>query len=92
MALTKEQKTKQVKDIKEKIVMGRIQKKLKELALLDQEFIRDSSLTIEELLKQNIAKLGENIQIRRFERFRLGEGQQKREQNFADDIAKMLNK
>lgn len=88
----KDDLVKKPKDIKEKIVMGRIQKKLKELALLDQEFIRDSSLTIEELLKQNIAKLGENIQIRRFERFRLGEGQQKREQNFADDIAKMLNK
>jgi elongation factor Ts len=88
----KDDLAKKPKDIKEKIVMGRIQKKLKELALLDQEFIRDSSLTIEELLKQNIAKLGENIQIRRFERFRLGEGQQKREQNFADDIAKMLNK
>lgn len=88
----KDDLAKKPKDIKEKIVMGRIQKKLKELSLLDQEFIRDSSMTIEELLKQNIAKLGENIQIRRFERFRLGEGQQKREQSFADDIAKMLNK
>lgn len=88
----KDDLAKKPKDIKEKIVMGRIQKKLKELSLLDQEFIRDSSITIEELVKQNIATLGENIQIRRFERFRLGEGQQKREQNFAEDIAKMLNK
>jgi elongation factor Ts len=89
---SKDDLLKKPKDIKEKIVLGRIQKKLKELSLMDQEFIRDSSLTIEELLKQNIAKLGENIQIRRFERFKLGEGQQKREQNFSEDIAKMLNK
>jgi elongation factor Ts len=90
--LAKDDLGKKPKDIKEKIVLGRIQKRLKELSLLDQEFIRDSSITIEELLKQNIAKLGENIQIRRFERFRLGEGQTKREQNFGEEVAKILNK
>lgn len=90
--MLKDDLAKKPQDIKEKIVVGRIQKKLKELSLMDQEFIRDSSITIEELLKQNVAKLGENIQVRRFERFKLGEGQQKREQNFSEDIAKMLNK
>ena len=54
------------KEIKEKIIEGRIQKRLKELTLLDQFFIRDSAITIDELIKQNIAKLGENIQIIRF--------------------------
>jgi elongation factor Ts len=54
-------------EIKEKIVEGRIQKKLKEMVLLEQAFIRDSSMTIEELVKKNISTLGENIQIRRFE-------------------------
>lgn len=88
----KDDLAKKPKDIKEKIVLGRIQKRLKELSLLDQEFIRESSITIEELLKQNIAKLGENIQIRRFERFKLGEGQQKREYNLSDDVAQILNK
>jgi elongation factor Ts len=88
----KEDLAKKPKEIKEKIVLGRIQKRLKELSLLDQEFIRESSITIEELLKQNIAKLGENIQIRRFERFKLGEGQQKREYNLSDDVAQILNK
>lgn len=83
---------KKPKDIKEKIVLGRIQKRMKELSLMDQEFIRDSSMTIEELLKQNIAKLGENIQIRRFERFKLGEGQEKREYNLSNDVAQILNK
>ena len=77
--------------IKEKIVEGRIQKRLKEMVLLDQAFIRDTNITIDELIKQNIAKLGENIRIRRFERFNLGEGLEKREDNFQDEVAKMVN-
>jgi elongation factor Ts len=80
------------KDIKEKIVEGRIQKRLKEMSLLDQPFIRDTNITVEELVKQNISILGENIQIRRFERFVLGEGLAKREDNFSDEVAKMINK
>lgn len=79
-------------DIKEKIVEGRIQKRLKEMSLLDQAFIRDTNITVEELIKQNVAILGENIQIRRFERFVLGEGLEKREDNFSDEVAKMINK
>jgi elongation factor Ts len=79
-------------DIRDKIVEGRIQKRMKELTLMNQEFIRDSSITIEDLLKQNIAKLGENIQIRRFERFILGEGLKKREENFSEEVAKMIHK
>lgn len=64
-------------NIKEKIVQGRIDKRLKEMALMDQPFIRDQSITVEELVKQSIAKLGENIQVRRFVRFVLGEGIEK---------------
>ena len=73
-------------DIKEKIVEGRIQKKLKEMVLVDQAFIRDSSMTIGELVKQNISTLGENIQIRRFERFVLGEGLEKKNEDFAEEV------
>ena len=76
-------------EIKEKIVEGRIQKKLKEKALLDQVFIRDTSMTIEELVKKNIAEMGENIQIRRFEKFNLGEGLEKKDENFSDEVEKM---
>jgi elongation factor Ts len=74
-------------NIKEKIVQGRIQKRLKELALLDQAYVRDQNITIEELIKQSIAELGENIQIRRFTRFVLGEGIEKQETNFAEEVA-----
>jgi elongation factor Ts len=52
----------------------------KQLALMSQEFIKDSSLTIEDLIKDRIAKLGENIVVRRFARFELGEGAQEEEE------------
>ncbi|MDJ0725669.1 MAG: translation elongation factor Ts [Prochloraceae cyanobacterium] len=74
-------------NIKEKIVQGRIDKRVKELCLLDQPFIKDQSITIDELVKKNVAKLGENIQVRRFSRFVLGEGIEKEEKNFADEVA-----
>ena len=89
---SKEDLVKKPIEIKEKIVEGRIQKRLKELTLLDQLFIRDSSITIDELIKQNIAKLGENIQVRRFERFVLGEGLQRRQENFSEEVEKMIRK
>lgn len=60
--------------VKEKIVQGRINKRLKELSLLDQPYIRDQNITVEQLVKQAISQLGENIQVRRFVRFVLGEG------------------
>ena len=74
-------------NIKEKIVSGRIGKRLNEIALLPQPYIRDQSITVEELVKQSIAQLGENIQVRRFVRFVLGEGIEKEESNFADEVA-----
>ncbi|EAZ92036.1 translation elongation factor Ts [Crocosphaera chwakensis] len=74
-------------NIKEKIVQGRIDKRQKELSLLDQPFIKDPNMTVEELLKQTIAQLGENIQVRRFTRFVLGEGIEKQEISFADEVA-----
>jgi elongation factor Ts len=89
---SKEDLAKKPPEIKEKIVEGRIQKRLKELTLIDQFFIRDSSITIDELIKQNISKLGENIQVRRFERFVLGEGLQKRQENFSEEVEKMIKK
>ena len=89
---SKEDLAKKPTEIKEKIVEGRIQKRLKEITLLDQFFIRDSSITIDELIKQNISKLGENIQVRRFERFILGEGLQKRQENFSEEVEKMIKK
>jgi elongation factor Ts len=68
-------------NIKEKIVQGRIEKRLKELTLMDQPYIRDQNITVEELVKQAIAQLGENIRVRRFTRYVLGEGIDKQGEN-----------
>jgi elongation factor Ts len=77
-------------NIKEKIVQGRIEKRLKELSLMDQPFIRDQNISVEELVKQTIAQIGENVQVRRFVRFVLGEGIEKAEANFADEVAAQM--
>jgi elongation factor Ts len=77
-------------NIKEKIVQGRIEKRLKELSLMDQPYIRDQSISVEELVKQNVALLGENIQVRRFSRYVLGEGIEKEESNFAEEVAAQM--
>lgn len=59
-------------NIKEKIIQGRIDKRLKEMCLLNQPYLRDQNFTVEDVIKQVAAKLGENIQVRRFVRFNLG--------------------
>jgi len=59
--------------IREKIVLGRIEKRLKELCLLDQPYIKDQSITVDELVKLTATKLSENVKVRRFVRFVVGE-------------------
>jgi len=76
-------------EMKEKIVAGRIGKRLKEMALMDQAFIKDSALTVEEMVKQVAGKVGENIQVRRFVRFNLGEGIEVEKMDFAAEVAAM---
>ena len=74
----------------EKMVEGRIAKYYKENCLLEQVFVKNPDLTIQELLNEKIAKIGENLSIRRFARFEVGEGIDKKEENFADEVAKVL--
>ncbi|MEM6868131.1 MAG: translation elongation factor Ts [Cyanobacteria bacterium P01_C01_bin.121] len=88
----REDLAKKPENIRAKIVDGRIQKRLKELSLLDQPFIKDQNITIDELIKQSVATLGENIQVRRFSRFTLGEGIEKKEENFAEEVAAQTGK
>ena len=75
--------------MKEKIVEGRINKRLKELALMEQPFIKDSSLTVAELVKQTAGKIGENVKVRRFTRYTLGEGIEVEDNDFAAEVASM---
>lgn len=76
--------------IVEKMVEGRIAKYYKEICLLEQAFVKDADVTIQELLNSKIAKIGENLSIRRFSRFEVGEGLEKKEENFAEEVAKTL--
>ena len=73
--------------IKEKIVEGRIAKRLNELVLLEQPYIKDSSLSVEQLVKETAGKIGENIRIRRFTRYTLGEGIEVETVGFAEEVA-----
>ena len=75
--------------MKVKIVEGRIGKRLKELALLEQPFIRDSAFSLGEIVKQAAGKTGENIRVRRFTRFTLGEGIEVEKSDFAAEVAAM---
>ncbi len=77
--------------IVDKMVEGRIAKYYKEVCLLEQPFIKDPDKTIDDLLKEKIAKIGENLSIRRFSRFEVGEGIEKKSENFAEEVAKQLN-
>ncbi|NET33554.1 MAG: translation elongation factor Ts [Cyanothece sp. SIO1E1] len=88
----REDLAKKPKNIREKIVQGRIDKRMKELSLMDQPYIKDQNISVEELVKQSVAQLGENIQVRRFVRFVLGEGIEKEESNFADEVAAQMGK
>jgi elongation factor Ts len=76
--------------IVEKMVEGRLEKFYKEVCLLEQPYIKDPDKTVKDLLTEKIAVIGENINIRRFARFEKGEGLQKREDNFAEEVANMI--
>ena len=77
-------------NIAEKMVEGRMHKSYERVCLLDQPFIKDPSITVNDLLKNKIAKIGENIKIRRFVRYEVGEGLEKREEDFAAEVAKQM--
>ena len=72
--------------IVEKMVDGRIEKYYKEVCLMDQAYIKDPDQSISDLVTAKIAKVGENISIRRFTRYQLGEGIEKKSDDFAAEV------
>jgi elongation factor Ts len=74
--------------ILEKIATGKLDKFYEMNCLLEQPFVKDDKKKIQEVVTDAIAKIGENIQIRRFARFVLGEGLQKKQENLAEEVAK----
>lgn len=73
--------------IRSKIVDGRINKRLAELALLEQPYIKNDKIVIKDWVKQTIATIGENMKVKRFVRYNLGEGLEKKSQDFAAEVA-----
>ncbi len=76
----------------DKMVEGRVEKYYKEICLMEQPFIKDPDIVIKDLLMQKIAKIGEKIAIRRFARYELGEGIEKRQDNFADEVMREIKR
>ncbi|MEI6286263.1 MAG: translation elongation factor Ts [Bacillota bacterium] len=72
--------------IVDKMVVGRIEKYYKEVCLLEQQYIKNPDVTVQQLITETIAKIGENISIRRFVRFQLGEGIEKKVDDFAAEV------
>jgi elongation factor Ts len=71
----------------QKMVEGRVDKFFKEICLLEQPFIKDPDMNVQQLITAKIAKIGENISVRRFVRYELGEGLQKRQDDLAAEVA-----
>ena len=74
--------------VAEKIVEGRIHNYYKDVCLLEQEYFRDPTKTIQDIINEAVLSTGEKIKVRRFVRYEMGEGLEKREDNFAEEVAK----
>jgi elongation factor Ts len=74
-------------NVVEKIVQGKMEKYYSEFVLLEQPFVKNPDVTITQLIAEKVGKIGENIQVRRFVRFKLGEGIEKRQDDFAAEVA-----
>ena len=77
-------------DMIEKILEGKMKKYYSEVCLLEQPFIKDEDKTIEQILVEKTSEIGEKISIRRFARFELGEGIEKKKQSFAEEVGEQL--
>jgi elongation factor Ts len=79
-------------NIVDRIVDGKIEKYFSEFVLLEQPFVKDPDKTVGQLVTEKVAKIGENIQVRRFVRFKLGEGIEKRQEDFAAEVLAQAGK
>ena len=75
----------------DKIVEGRLNKFYEESVLLDQPFVKDPSKTVAEMVTEKVAKTGEKITIRRFTRYKMGEGLDRRDEDFGNEVASLVS-
>ena len=78
------------KPVVDKMVEGRVKKYYQDVCLLEQTFVKDPSLTIQQYINEKILQIGEKISIRRFARFEMGEGLEKRHDNLAEEVEKQM--
>ena len=75
----------------DRIVQGKMEKFYSETVLLEQPFIKNPDQTVGEMITEKVAKIGENIQVRRFTRYKLGEGIEKKSEDFAAEVAAQVS-
>ena len=78
-------------NIIEKMIVGRLKKEMKEFCLVEQPYVKDGDLTVQKYIDSVAKEVGASIEIARFVRFETGEGLEKKEENFADEVAKAMN-
>ncbi|MGI6571425.1 MAG: translation elongation factor Ts [Caldicoprobacterales bacterium] len=76
--------------IVDRMVEGRIKKYYSEICLLEQPFVKDTDKTIQDIVNEQISTIGEKISIRRFVRYQMGEGLEKRQDNFAEEVMSQM--
>ena len=76
----------------EKMVEGRIKKYYQEICLLEQVFVKDPSKSVSQMINEAISEIGENIQVRRFTRYQMGEGLEKKQDDFVNEVMAEINK
>ena len=77
--------------ILQKIIAGRLDKELKDFCLLEQEYVKDSELTVGQYIQSVGKEIGSDITVKRFVRYETGEGLAKKEENFAEEVNKAIN-
>ena len=75
-------------NIVDRIVTGKMEKYYSQTVLLEQPFVKDPDKSVEQMIVEKVAKIGENIQVRRFTRYVLGEGLEKKQEDFAEEVRK----
>ena len=79
------------KEIIEKMIVGRLKKELKEVCLVDQAFVKDSSMSVQQYVDSVAKQIGKSIQVVEMLRYEVGEGLEKKNENFAEEVAKQIN-
>lgn len=74
-----------------KMIEGRLKKEMKEFCLVDQPYVKDGDLTVQKYIDSVAKEIGADIQITRYVRFETGEGLEKKDENFAEEVAKAMN-